>query len=203
MRFKVLMVDVDGVVITHPDPQGWAVHLERDLGLSPERLQAAFFAPHWRDIILGHAALHERLEPVLSEIAPHLSADELTRYWFANDSHLDRHLLAQLDAVRRCGVRLHLATVQEHERARYIWQDLGLGDRFDAMHYAAALGAAKPDLGFFEAVEERSGFSPAEIFFIDDKQANVAAARQRGWSAAVWDGSASVAELIAAAQSRW
>ncbi|BCB19149.1 hypothetical protein [Bosea sp. ANAM02] len=58
------MVDVDGVVIMHPDPQGWSAHLERDLGLSTALLQSAFFAPHWHDIVLGRAGLRERLAPV-------------------------------------------------------------------------------------------------------------------------------------------
>lgn len=202
MRFKALMVDVDGVVIVHPDPRGWSAHLDRDLGLSREALQAAFFQPHWQDIVLGRAALRERLAPVLSEIAPHLSPERLTRYWFANDAHLDSGLLAQLEPIRAGGVELHLATVQEHERARHIWEELALREYFDGMHYAAALGSAKPDAQFYRAVEARTGFSPAEIFFIDDKQSNVDAARERGWSAALWDGTRPLAVLMAEAAER-
>ena len=193
------MVDVDGVVIVHPDPKGWAAHLERDLGLSPALLQSAFFVPHWPDIILGRAALRDRLTPVLAEIAPDLSANELIRYWFANDAHLARNLLAQLAPIRAGGVKLHLATVQEHERARYIWDELALRQHFDAMHYAAELGYAKPAAQFFRATAERSGFAPDEIFFIDDKQANVDAARAEGWSAAIWDGTRSLEGLMAEA----
>jgi putative hydrolase of the HAD superfamily len=57
---RALMVDVDGVVIT-PRPGGWAATLERDLGLSSEILQAEFFRPHWDDVALGRADLHDRL----------------------------------------------------------------------------------------------------------------------------------------------
>ena len=199
MRFKALMVDVDGVVIVHPDPQGWAVHLERDLGLSQALLQSAFFAPHWPDIILGRADLRERLAPVRAEIAPGLGVDRLIRYWFENDAHLDRGLLTQLAPFRAGGVKLHLATVQEHERARYIWDELGLKQHFDGMHYAAELGSAKPAGQFFRAAAARSGFAPDEIFFIDDKQANVDAARGEGWSAALWDGTRPLEDLVAEA----
>jgi putative hydrolase of the HAD superfamily len=201
MRFKALMVDVDGVVIAHPHPQGWAAHLERDLGLSQARLQSAFFAPHWPDIILGRAGLRERLAPVLAEIAPGLGVDRLIAYWFANDAHLDHGLLAQLASIRAGGVELHLATVQEHERARYIWDELALKQHFDGMHYAAELGWAKPTAPFFRAAATRSGFMPDEIFFIDDKQANVDAARREGWSAAIWDGTRPLASLIAEAET--
>uniref|UniRef100_A0A9E7ZSL0 HAD-IA family hydrolase n=1 Tax=Bosea sp. NBC_00436 TaxID=2969620 RepID=A0A9E7ZSL0_9HYPH len=201
MRFKAVMVDVDGVVIVHPDPKGWAAHLERDLGLSPSLLQSAFFTPHWPDIILGRATLRDRLASVLAEIAPGLSADELIRYWFANDAHLDQGLLAELARIRAGGVTLHLATVQEHERARYIWEELALKQHFDAMHYAAELGWAKPAGEFFRAAAGRSGLAPQEIFFIDDKQANVDAARGEGWSAALWDGTRPLGDLIAEAAS--
>lgn len=65
-----MIFDVDGVLIVHPDPAGWSVHLERDLGLPIALLQEAFFKPHWPDIMLGRAALRERLAPVLERIAP-------------------------------------------------------------------------------------------------------------------------------------
>ena len=193
---KALMVDVDGVVVVHPEPGGWATHLERDLGLSKAVLQAAFFAPHFDDVIHGRAALRERLAPVLEEIAPHLTCDELCAYWFREDAHLDHGLLDQLAQQRAAGIAVHLATVQEHERAAYLWNQMGLKDRFDAIHYAAELGHAKPAPEFYAAIEARTGYAPADIFFIDDKAANVEAARARGWRAAVWSGQDRLADLI-------
>ena len=193
------MVDVDGVIVVHPDPEGWAVHLERDLGLSKARLQEAFFAPHFDDVVHGRAALRERLGPVLADIAPHLSCDELCAYWFREDGYLDHDLLDQLAAVRAQGYALHLATVQEHERAAYLWNEMGLKDRFDAIHYAADLGHAKPADGFYAAIEARTGFAPADLFFIDDKAANVLAAQARGWKAALWTGRERLADLMARA----
>lgn len=196
---KALMVDVDGVVVVHPEPGGWATHLERDLGLSKAALQAAFFAPHFDDVIHGRAALRERLAPVLEEIAPHLTCDELCAYWFREDAHLDHGLLDQLAQQRAAGIAVHLATVQEHERAAYLWETMALKDRFDAIHYAADLGHAKPAPEFYAAIEARTGYAPADIFFIDDKAANVEAARARGWNAAVWTGRDRLADLIARA----
>lgn len=190
------MVDVDGVVVVHPDPGGWSANLERDLGLKIEDLQDRFFAPNFHDIIHGHAKLRERLAPVLAQIAPHLTCDQLCDYWFENDSHLDHGLLEQLAAFRAQGIALHLATVQEHERAAYLWDGMGLKHHFDAMHYAADLGHAKPAPAFYAAIEARTGFAPADLFFIDDKAANVEAAQARGWRAALWTGQDRLADLI-------
>ncbi len=196
MAVKVLMVDVDGVVLVHPDPRGWSVHLERDLGLTYDALQSAFFQPHFGEIIHGRAGLRERLGPVLREIAPHLTCDQLIDYWFSNDAHVNVSLLQELDQARGRGLKLHLATVQEHERADFIWRTLGLQKRFDAIHYAAELGWAKPEPEFYLEIERRSGFRPSEIFFIDDKIENVEAARGCGWGAAVWTGANTLEELL-------
>jgi len=197
------MVDVDGVVVVHPDPLGWSGTLEVDLGLAPDRLSFEFFRPHWDDIIHGRAGLHERLGPVLATIAPHLTSRQLTDYWFRLDCQLDDRLLAELATIRATGVSLQLVTVQEHERARHLWDVVGLSQQFDAMHYSADLGFAKPEPAFFAAIEARVGFPPAELFFIDDKVENVEAARTRGWPSAVWTGDRTVSDLMDEAGVDW
>lgn len=197
MSLKALMVDVDGVVVVRPGGRRWDADLMADLGLDPDRLQQAFFARHWGDILFGRADLHERLAPVLTEIAPHLTAQALVDYWFAKDSHLDAVLLEDLAVVRRAGAELHLATLQEHHRARFLWDGLDLKSRFDAIHYAADLGCGKPDPAFFRAIEARTGLAPAEMLLIDDGVHNVEGARACGWRASVWDGSRRLAEVLA------
>ena len=190
------MVDVDGVVII-PPPGGWAARLEEDLGLSPALLQERFFKPHWLDVVLGRAGLHERLAPMLAEHAPHLTSERLCAYWFDKDAVLNTPLLTDLAALRASGIELHLATVQEHLRAAYLWDTLGFCHRFDAMHYAAELGCRKSDPQFYAAVEARTGFAPDEMLLLDDTPANVEAARQAGWRGAVWDGSRPLAAVLA------
>ena len=180
------MVDVDGVLITHPNAKGWSVHINRDLGISIETLQHRFFDVHWDDIVCGRAALRDRLGPVLEDVGPDVSCDELIDYWFANDACIDFELLTALKRPRDLGIELHLATVQEHERACYLWNTLDFRSHFDGMHYSADLGCAKPDPAFFKMIEDRTRFAASEIFFIDDKVANVEAARIAGWAAARW-----------------
>ncbi|PTS90815.1 haloacid dehalogenase [Sphingomonas sp. HMWF008] len=196
MTIEAIMVDVDGVLLVHPDPGGWSANLERDLGVSATKLQSAFFAPHWDDVIHGRATLRERLEPVLGEIAPHVPYGALTDYWFSNDAHVDRALLAELSSLRAEGMQIHLATVQEHERASYIWNELGFRNAFDGLHYAAELGCVKPSADFYRAIEKRTGFAPDALFFIDDKIENVDAAIACGWSAALWTGTATLTSLL-------
>ena len=194
-ELKALMVDVDGVVIV-PRPGGWAADLEADLGLSRTALADQFFAVHWEAIVLGRAGLHERLGPVLAKIAPHLTSERLVAYWFAKDAELDTRLLEDLAAVRARGIEVHLATVQEPLRAEHLWTALGLRDRFDAMHYAADLGAKKSDPAFYAAVQARTGFKPAELLLIDDTVANLDVARACGWGGAHWTGQTRLPDLL-------
>lgn len=194
MKPAVLMVDVDGVVVRHPDPSGWTARIADDLGSSA--LQARFFKPCWDDVVHGRATLRNRLAPALAEIVPHVSCDQLIRYWFEGDAHLDDALLIQLAEVRASGTLLHLATVQEHERASYLWNRLRLCDLFDDMHYAAQLGVSKPSQYFYAAVERRVALPASAIAFIDDNEKNVEAARARGWNAALWTPGATLGTLI-------
>ena len=189
------MVDIDGVIVV-PPPGGWAATMEADLGLTASELQAKFFAPHWEDIVLGRAGLHARLGPVLAEIAPHLTSEQLTAYWFEKDATLDDCLLDDLAAIRAEGTEVHLATVQEPLRADHLWSTLGLSERFDAMHYAADLGAKKSDPAFYAAVEARTGFRPSELLLIDDTAANLEVARACGWGGLQWTGKARLTDLL-------
>jgi putative hydrolase of the HAD superfamily len=196
MTVKTIMVDVDGVLLVHPDAAGWSGHLERDLGVSAAELHRHFFDVHWGDIICGRANLRERLAPVLMNLAPSITCDQLIEYWFSHDAHLNGDLLGELDVLRSRGFKIHLATVQEHERARFLWERLGMQNHFDGLHYAADLGCAKPELAFFQLIERRTGLLPNEIFFIDDRIENVEGARKAGWRAAHWTQETNLMDLL-------
>ncbi|MBY5556846.1 HAD-IA family hydrolase [Rhizobium leguminosarum] len=191
---KVLMVDVDGVLIHGRPTDGLPLftYLERDLGLRVDLLQQEFFQTHWGDIIIGREALEPKLAGVLAKIAPHLSAEALIDYWFENDSRLDRNLLEELATLRQSGITLLLATNQEHRRARYLMEQIGLNAHFDDIIYSAALGHSKPSPDFFRLATERAGVLPGEIAFIDDMAVNIEAARQFGWNAARWTAGATL-----------
>ena len=77
---------------------------------------------------------------------------------------------------------------------------LGYDGLFDVSCYSWELGAAKPDPAFFAEAARRIGSAPAEILFIDDSTANVAAARQAGLAAEQWtldDGHEALHDLLA------
>jgi putative hydrolase of the HAD superfamily len=197
MPVRALMVDVDGVLITHPNGRRWDSDLMPDLGIDPVLLHERFFRPHFDDVVLGRADLFERLEVVMPALGS-ASATELVEYWFSHDARLDQRLLDDLDQVAARGMDLHLATVQERHRARYLWETLDLRSHFVAMHYAADIGYRKSDPEFYRAVEERTGLPPAAHYLIDDSEQNIEIAHEVGWRGEVWRQGIRLADLAEA-----
>lgn len=193
-----LMLDVDGVVlrVLHDAGNDWSATLEADLGISPARLQAVFFTPHWRRIVTGHTDLMAVLDQVMSRLSATVTAAQLVEYWFTRDAQVDTALLEQLAGYRDRGLRVWFATNQEHLRADWLMHHLGLGRYAEAMLYSAQLGAAKPDAAFFDRAAARTGLARRELLLIDDQRANVSAARANGWHAALWTGAETLDTLL-------
>ena len=144
----------------------------------------------------GRANLRERLANTLPQIAPQLSAEQVLAYWFRQDSLLDHELLDNLAALRHGGLLVYLATNQEHERARYLMETLGLAAHVDGCHYSAAVGHCKPTPEFFDAVARKVGLPAGELLLVDDSEENVRAAIAAGWQAAHWTGRQRMSDLI-------
>lgn len=195
---KVLMLDVDGVLVTGRPQDGKHLFtdLEADLGVSRSLLQAAFFDVYWQQIVVGKDALKPRLSAVLGKIAPQVDAQRLIDYWLVNDSRIDADVLAAVDILRQGGTKVFLATNQEHLRARYLMETMGLGAHVDGIIYSAALGYRKPMPEFYQLATERAAVVPQQIVLVDDVLANIEAARTAGWNAVLWTGETPLGELV-------
>jgi putative hydrolase of the HAD superfamily len=181
----ILVLDLDGVVMLgHPEGGRWDKDLARDLKLDPERVQTRFFRPHFRRAVLGEADLFDILNAMWAELGSEGTPRAFVEYWFAKDSRVDAGVLAAVDAWRADGGKAYLATVQEHHRARHVWDKIGLSRHFDGMHHSAALGAAKPDPEFYKRAHAKLPVSvPKDVLFLDDRIDNVEAAAEFGWRA--------------------
>jgi putative hydrolase of the HAD superfamily len=188
LAIKALMVDVDGVLVDGRPEDGrhWQASMEEDLGFASETLHQQFFAPYWETIVLGRAGLMELLMTALQKIAPHINPAKFVSYWFERDSRLVAPLLQELSLVRSGGVRVYLATNQEHLRAAFLMDNLGLAEHVDGIFYSARLGAKKPDMEFFAKVQAAVGLCGEEMLLIDDSRQNIDAALRAGWRALHW-----------------
>ena len=185
---RCVMLDVDGVLVTGrpEDGRSWATDIEHDLGIPLDRLQSDFFVPHWGAIVTGRTQLTDVLAGCLPDLATGVSVSDFLDYWFARDARLDDAVLDACGNLRAQGVSVYLATNQEHERARYLMDRLGLGAHVDGIVYSAAVGAKKPDRAFFDAALAQSGATAGNTLLVDDTRANIDAAHAAGWHAALW-----------------
>jgi putative hydrolase of the HAD superfamily len=81
---------------------------------------------------------------------------------------------------------VYLATNQEHLRAAYLMEKLGLADHVDGIFYSARLGARKPEMEFFRKVQAGVGLPGEELLLVDDDHRNTEAAVRAGWQALHW-----------------
>jgi putative hydrolase of the HAD superfamily len=125
-------------------------------------LQEKFFKPYWPDIVTARQPLVAQLKAVLADIAPHLGVETLINYWLDNDARIDRDFLDDLAGYRDRGVRVFLATNQEHLRAKYLMETLGLSADVDGM-LDSALGHRKPSPEFYRLATGKVDALPSGI----------------------------------------
>ena len=153
---RALVFDVDGVLVHgyHARPERtrrWDENLLADLGVDPDQFREEFiFDIFITRVVTGKMSLIEALDRRLPGLGYRGSSMAFAQYWLANDSQLNTELL---DAIRRLkardDVRLFIATNQDHMRAQWLWQTMGLSEVFEDIFYSARIGMTKAHKGFF------------------------------------------------------
>ncbi len=187
MPERVVLFDVDGVLIhsrLHRDADRhrfWDEYLLAHMGIDPQRLRD-LFGSGFMDVLTGRESLISALDRHLPATGFSGSTLDFISYWMERDAHLDYGLIEAIKQLRRrAGVRVYLATNQEHIRAAYLWREFRLGHVFEDMFYAARLGAAKPNRAFYEKVAALLPASDEPPMLFDDAQSCVDAANAFGW----------------------
>lgn len=193
-----LMLDVDGVLVAGRPSDGkpWTTDLERDLGLSAQELGRRFFAESWKQVIIGQRDLEDALQACLDTMEADVSAQTLIAYWLDNDAGLVASVLDDCRDAKQRGVPIYLTTNQEHLRAAYLMDNLGLAAEVDGIIYSAQLGVEKPDPSFFDGARMLTGRQAGEHLLVDDIEANVAAARKAGWRAVHWTSGSRLMDIL-------
>lgn len=104
-------------------------------------------------------------------------------------------VMGAVQSLRLSGTPCHLASNQQTHRARHMSEVMAYRTLFDREFYSCHLGVAKPELEYFATILCDLNLPGQSVLFLDDREENVAAARQAGLRAAVYDGSHGVAAL--------
>lgn len=199
----VLALDVDGVLL---DPlRGgagpWVGELSARFGVDGEALGATFFSVDWDDVIVGRAPIEARLASALDKLGWTMSVEELLECWFEADLAVDSEVVVAVSGWVDRGVRIVLATNQEHRRAAYLDEHLGEHLPISGITHSAGLGVVKSDPAFFPAAQHLLGVDgpPSSVVFVDDARENVAAATAYGWRGIHYTGQSGWVALVESA----
>lgn len=184
MRVNTVLFDADGVLqrpfATRRDAWRRVLGPQRDL----DRFIAALFEAE--DLALtGRVDFVGRLASVLVEWNCDGTMEDALATWTMIEP--DRAITDTVAALRRSGVKCCLATNQEAFRAAYMSRSLAYAELFDHEFYSCRLGLAKPSVGYFTTILSELDVRPNHVLFIDDRRANVDAAREVGINAALFD----------------
>ncbi len=157
----------------------WADRVEADLGIDKAAFSEFVFQSGLiREVVTGDRDLLEVVRGWLIAQGHEITAEAFLDYWFEKEALPDHEVIGWMEAHP---ARRVIGTNNETRRSRYIEEEMGFAARVDHLFSSGRLGVAKPDAGFFAAIERWSGLTPAQILLIDDAPANVAAATRRGW----------------------
>lgn len=191
---RAVFFDVDGVLVHgyHARPEltrRWNENLLADLGVDPDRFNAEFiFDIFIKKVVVGEMAIIDALERRLPGLGYKGSPMTFLHYWLSHDSVLNTGLLDTVRKLKdRDDLRLYIATNQDHTRAQWLWQTLGLGELFEDIFYSARAGIRKPEKGFFDFIEHRIGPQSQPPLFFDDTPKVIEGARRHGWEAVQFD----------------
>ena len=189
---RAVVFDIDGVLVhgyhARPDLHEGFDDKLRDLGINADRFQREFIHDIFmKRVLIGEVPMVEALDRRLKAFGYKGSTMTVLDLWMSHDCFPN---VPMIETVRKLkadpDVRLYLATNQDHSRAQFLWQSLGLRDIFEDMFYSARFGRTKAHKKFYEMAEERMPSSNIPPLFFDDTSKVVDAARKHGWEAVLF-----------------
>jgi putative hydrolase of the HAD superfamily len=180
----ILIFDLDGVIITYK--RNFAETYSAEFGVDITKIYE-FFANDYHDCAIGQASLRDKIEKYVSLWGWPGNAESLIQYWFDSQSEVDIRLLDIISSARQSGHKCYVASDQDATRSEYVRKLVNIDVAFDGSFFSCDLGSTKTEAAFFERVLGELGCAPADVHFWDDNPKNVAAAKQAGIRAEVYN----------------
>ena len=179
MTIRAVVFDIGGVLEITPRT-GWVEKWEIQLNLKPGELDERL-KDVWRDGSTGIIS-EEEVEKSVGEImemdqrqVEALMADLWEEYIGELNVELAAYFASLRPRYQTAILTNSFAGARDKEQERYNFAEL-----CDLLIYSHEEGIAKPERRIFELTCERLGVQPPEIVFLDNVEANVAAAREFG-----------------------
>ncbi len=178
-RRRTILWDVGGVLLSN----GWD-HLARGRAVRTFDLQAEDFEERHQRVIeafeCGRLSLDGYLDHTVFWTARNFSRREFRDFMFAQSEAQPAAIDLASQVARAGKARMSTANNESLELNRYRIASFGLDGLFESFFSSCYLGVRKPDPRFFSAIGGILGEKLDECVFIDDREENVAAAREAG-----------------------
>jgi putative hydrolase of the HAD superfamily len=161
--------------------------LETAHGLPPDTLTTTLYGcDSWREVERGRgdreawlAAAHAELERIAGRVLPALHVE-----WRASQTPI--HETIELVRTLRRPYRVGVVSNADHTLRARLRDTLGILDLFDDIVCSAEVGWAKPEPEIYALACHRFGVRASACVFVDDREANVAAAETAGMRGIVY-----------------
>ncbi len=179
---KFIYFDLGGVVI---DNHKAHKEIAKMAGSTPEQI-SDFFSVNWKKACEGAMDSVAYMKLLKDQFnAPHLSNDFVSVLTDAQGFYEETHLLIEELAV---DYKLGILSNAEFGVIDALFAKKKIPNvAWHTIVESAQYNVVKPDPKIYEIAEKLAGVSADELFFIDDLEHNVDAARARGWHGEVFD----------------
>lgn len=178
MAKKVFLFDIDGVVIPEGDVF-FRDRLIKEHKIESQKTNPFFYVDFYRCLV-GKADIYKKLPEYFEEWGWQGSVDDLLDFWFSGERDLDHALLEEIGKLREAGHECYIASNQEVNRAKYLWEDVGLKEHFDGAFFSHQLGYLKDHKNYFRHLSENLSRDFSELIFWDNMKEYVDTARSLG-----------------------
>jgi putative hydrolase of the HAD superfamily len=177
-----------GMVLSGPPDAAERKRMEELLSADSESFHAAYWKfrdDYDRGILSGTNYWHE----VAKNLGKTLDASTLTSLIEADTMHWaqpNEPMIAWASALQRAGVKTGILSNMGDAMEDGLLENLPWLRNFTNSTYSHRLNLAKPDAAIYRMAAEGLGVLQAAILFIDDREENIAAAKNAGMQAVVY-----------------
>jgi putative hydrolase of the HAD superfamily len=181
-RYSAIVFDLGNVLIPfdYSIVIGRINRIEKGLGDKFYEYYQNNYHTH-RDFERGKLPEGDFINEMLSALNHRIDAETFCKY-YSDMFSLNKEVILLLPLLKK-SFDLFLLSNTDPIHKRYGWDKHEFLKYFNKLVLSFEVGSVKPEEKIYRTVEEASGFSPEEHFYIDDIQEYVDAAKKIGWDA--------------------
>lgn len=171
-NFKVVLFDVDGVLIKVPKLFS-EVYCEK-YNIDLEKLEPFFDSKEFKDCSIGKMDLKEAITIHGDKWHWRGDPDELIAEWMQVENFPNNELLKIAEGLREEGIKIYVVTQQEKHRRDFLDQ-IVFNEKFNGFFASCDLGLHKDTIEFWKKILEllqynNQDLKHEDIIYFDDKQ---------------------------------